>query len=207
MHLPASPSKIVCVGRNYADHAKELGNDVPVEPLLFFKPPSALIPHGAPIVLPQGFGRIDYEGELAVVIGKTCKDVPEEQAWDVIAGYTILNDVTARELQKKDGQWTRAKGFDTFAPCGPTFVSGLDVRDVAIETRLNGQVVQSGRTSQLIFPIPRLIAYITQCMTLVPGDIVSTGTPSGVGPLKAGDVVEVTVEGIGTLSNPVVEKS
>lgn len=198
-----NPSKILCIGRNYADHAKELGNDVPAEPLVFLKPPSALIADGEAIVLPAASQRVDYEGELCLVVGKRCKAVAEADALGVIGGYTILNDVTARDLQQTDGQWTRAKGFDTFAPCGPVIVTELDPADLELKTILNGQVVQHGRTSQLIFPIPRLIAYLSGIMTLEPGDLISTGTPSGVGPMKAGDVVEVWIEGIGTLRNPV----
>jgi 2-keto-4-pentenoate hydratase/2-oxohepta-3-ene-1,7-dioic acid hydratase in catechol pathway len=198
-----NPTKILCIGRNYADHAKELGNDVPAEPLVFLKPPSALIADGEAIVLPKASQRVDYEGELCVVVGQRCKAVAEADAMGVIGGYTILNDVTARDLQKTDGQWTRAKGFDTFAPCGPVIVKDLDPTDLELKTLLNGQVVQHGRTSQLIFPIPRLIAYLSRIMTLEPGDLISTGTPAGVGPMKAGDVVEVWIEGIGTLRNPV----
>lgn len=202
--VPVQPSKILCIGRNYADHAAELGHEVPAEPLVFMKPPSALVGSGEAIVLPSLSERVDFEGELAVVIGRRCRNVAEADAMGVVMGYTLLNDVTARDLQKKDGQWTRAKGFDTFAPCGPRLVTDLDVSDLAIKTLVNGEVKQSGRTSQLIFPIPRLIAYLSRVMTLMPGDLISTGTPSGVGPLKPGDVVEVWAEGIGSLVNPVV---
>lgn len=205
--VPVQPSKILCIGRNYADHAAELGHEVPAEPLVFMKPPSALVGSGEAIVLPSLSERVDFEGELAVVIGKQCRHVAEADAMGVVMGYTLLNDVTARDLQKKDGQWTRAKGFDTFAPCGPVLVTDLDVSDLAIKTLVNGEVKQSGRTSQLIFPIPRLIAYLSRVMTLMPGDVISTGTPSGVGPLKPGDVVEVWAEGIGSLVNPVVAES
>lgn len=202
--LPVNPSKILCIGRNYADHAAELGNDLPVEPLVFMKPPSALIADGQAIILPAIAERVDFEGELAVVIGRRCRSVAVADAMGVVSGYTILNDVTARDLQKKDGQWTRAKGFDSFAPCGPIVVSELDPADLAVKTHVNGELRQSGRTSQLIFPIPYLIAYLSRVMTLEAGDLISTGTPSGVGPLQAGDVVEVWIEGIGTLRNPVV---
>lgn len=203
--LPVRPSKILCIGRNYADHAAELGHDVPKEPLVFFKPPSALIPTGAAIVLPAISERVDYEGELAVVIGTRCRNVAEADAMGVIGGYTLLNDVTARDLQKSDGQWARAKGFDTFAPCGPVVVGAdLDVADLEILTLVNGEVRQQGRTSQLIFPIPRLIAHLSRFCTLEPGDLISTGTPSGVGPLAPGDTVEVRIVGIGSLINPVV---
>lgn len=203
--VPVRPSKILCVGRNYAEHAAELGHEVPAEPLIFMKPPSALVGSGEAIVLPSLSERVDYEGELAVVIGLRCRNVSEAEAMAVVAGYTILNDVTARDLQKKDGQWARAKGFDTFAPCGPIVVpaSELDPRDLEIQTLVNGTVRQSGRTSQFIFSIPRVIAFISRFLTLEPGDVISTGTPSGVGPLKPGDTVEVRVEGIGSLINPV----
>ncbi|HEY9724061.1 MAG TPA: fumarylacetoacetate hydrolase family protein [Oscillatoriaceae cyanobacterium] len=202
-NLPVRPSKILCIGRNYAEHAAELGNEPPPEPLVFLKPPSSLIAHGEAIVLPALSERVDYEGELAVVIGQRCRCVPEEQAMAVVSGYTILNDVTARDLQKKDGQWTRAKGFDTFAPCGPRVVSALDPSDLELKTLVNGHLRQHARTSQMIFKLPRLIAYISRVMTLEPGDLISTGTPSGIGPLAAGDTVEVWVEGIGSLTNPV----
>lgn len=205
--LPVHPSKILCIGRNYADHAAELGHDVPPEPLVFFKPPSALVPTGAAIVLPAISTRVDFEGELAVVIGTRCRNVAEEDAMGMIAGYTLLNDVTARDLQKTDGQWARAKGFDTFAPCGPQVVPDLDVSDLEIKTLVNGVVRQHGRTSALIFPIPRLIAFISRFCTLEPGDLISTGTPAGVGPLAAGDTVEVWAPGIGSLINPVIAES
>jgi 2-keto-4-pentenoate hydratase/2-oxohepta-3-ene-1,7-dioic acid hydratase in catechol pathway len=207
--VPVRPSKILCVGRNYAEHAAELGNEVPAEPLIFMKPPSALIGSGAAIVLPALSERVDFEGELAVVIGKRCRHVAEADAMGVIGGYTILNDITARDLQKKDGQWARAKGFDTFAPCGPVVVPAdqLDPRDLEIKTLVNGEVRQHGRTSQFIFSIPRVIAYLSRAMTLEEGDVISTGTPSGVGPLKPGDTVEVWVEGIGSLINTVEAES
>lgn len=204
--LVVHPSKILCIGRNYADHAAELGHEVPPEPLVFFKPPSALIPHEGVIVLPRIAERVDYEGELAVVIGQRCRHVAESDAAGVIAGYTLLNDVTARDLQKKDGQWARAKGFDTFAPCGPRVVSDLDVSDMELKTLVNGEVRQHGRTSQLIFSIPRLIAHLSAFCTLEPGDVIATGTPSGVGPLQAGDTVEVWAPGIGTLRNRVTRE-
>jgi 2-keto-4-pentenoate hydratase/2-oxohepta-3-ene-1,7-dioic acid hydratase in catechol pathway len=207
--VPVRPSKILCVGRNYAEHAAELGNEVPAEPLIFMKPPSALIGSGAAIVLPALSERVDFEGELAVVISKRCRHVAEADAMGVIGGYTILNDITARDLQKKDGQWARAKGFDTFAPCGPLVVPAnqLDPRDLEIKTIVNGEVRQHGRTSQFIFSIPRVIAYLSRAMTLEEGDVISTGTPSGVGPLKPGDTVEVWVEGIGSLINTVEAES
>lgn len=202
--LSLRPTKILCIGRNYADHAAELGHDVPAEPLVFLKPPSALIGDGDAIVLPSLSDRVDYEGELALVVGTRCRNVAEADALSVIGGYTLLNDVTARDLQKKDGQWARAKGFDTFAPCGPVVVADLDVTDLELKTLVNGELRQAGRTSQLIFPIPRLIAHLSRFCTLEPGDLIATGTPSGVGPLKPGDVVEVWAPGIGTLRNPVL---
>ncbi|MEB3220553.1 MAG: fumarylacetoacetate hydrolase family protein [Candidatus Sericytochromatia bacterium] len=202
--LPVRPSKILCIGRNYADHAAELGHAPPPEPLVFLKPPSALVGDGEAIVLPALSSRVDYEGELVLVIGTRCRNVSEADAWSVIGGYTLINDVTARDLQQADGQWARAKGFDTFAPVGPAVVSGLDVTDLELKTIVNGEVRQAARTSQLIFPIPRLIAHLSRFCTLEPGDLVATGTPSGVGPLRAGDVVEVWAPGIGTLWNPVV---
>lgn len=202
---PVEPSKIICVGRNYRDHATELGNDVPAEPLLFFKPPSSLLAPGAAIRLPPQSRRVDYEGELAIVIGRRAVALHEED--DVrpyIRGYTIVNDVTARDLQKTDGQWTRAKGFDTFCPCGPVVADGLDIAaGVSVETRLNGERRQSGSTRDLLFSIPRLLAYITAAITLEPGDLIPTGTPAGVGPLVAGDTVEVEIAGLGILRNAV----
>jgi len=198
------PSKIVAIGRNYADHAKELGNEVPKEPLVFLKAPSAIVGNGDAIVIPPPWaGRIEYEGELAVVIGKRAKGVSEAEAMNFVSGYTCANDVTARELQKSDGQWSRAKGFDTFCPLGPRIVSTLDPSNLKIQTRVNGQVRQSASTADLIFKIPRLIAHVTACMTLEEGDLILTGTPAGVGPIVKGDTVEVEIEGIGILSNPV----
>jgi 2-keto-4-pentenoate hydratase/2-oxohepta-3-ene-1,7-dioic acid hydratase in catechol pathway len=205
---PVLPSKIVCVGRNYRAHAAELGNEVPTEPLVFFKPPSSLNDPGAEIRLPKLSQNVHYEGELAVVIGKTCYHVGEgEDVRDYILGYTILNDVTARDLQKKENQWARAKGFDTFSPVGPVVVDGLDPSaGIEVETRINGEVRQHGTTADFIFPLDVIIRHITAAMTLVPGDVIATGTPEGVGPLHAGDVVEITLQGIGTLRNPVVEE-
>ena len=203
---PVRPSKILCVGRNYADHAKELGNEVPAEPLLFFKPPSSLIAPGATVVLPTALSqRVEYEGELAIVIGRTCRDVgPGEDVRRYMLGYTCANDVTARDLQKKDGQWWRAKGFDTFCPVGPIVSDEIDPwTGVQAETRLNGVVKQSASTKIFIFPLDLIIRHIAQVMTLLPGDVVLTGTPAGVGPLSAGDAVSVTVQGLGTLSNAV----
>lgn len=203
---PVRPSKILCVGRNYADHAKELGNEVPVEPLLFFKPPTSLLPPGATILMPGSLSqRVEYEGELTIVIRRSCRNVLDgEDVRPYIFGYTCANDVTARDLQKKDGQWWRAKGFDTFCPVGPIVSDEIDPwAGVQVETRVNAVVKQSASTKIFIFPLDRIIRHITQVMTLLPGDIVLTGTPAGVGPLSSGDEVSVTVEGIGTLSNPV----
>ena len=200
---PVTPSKIVCVGRNYREHAAELGNEVPAEPLLFFKPPSSLLRPGGTIVLPAASSRVDHEGELALVIGRRATRLqPDANLHSVIRGYTLANDVTARDLQKKDGQWTRAKGFDTFCPVGPWVSDEVDpAAGLAIETRVNGELRQHGSTADFIFSIPQLLAYITAAITLEPGDLVLTGTPSGVGPLSAGDRVEVTIPGLGVLSN------
>ena len=206
--VPVRPSKIVCVGRNYREHAAELGNQVPTEPLLFFKPPSSLLAHGGEIRRPKLSQRVDFEGELAVVIGKKCyKLSPDQDVRPYILGYTCLNDVTDRDLQKKDGQWTRAKGFDTFCPAGPLVTDEIDPwAGVGVETRVNGEVRQQGNTRDFIFSLDAMIRYISQAMTLVPGDLIATGTPQGVGPLVAEDVVEVTVDSVGTLRNPVVEE-
>jgi 2-keto-4-pentenoate hydratase/2-oxohepta-3-ene-1,7-dioic acid hydratase in catechol pathway len=200
---PCRPSKIVCVGRNYADHAGEMGNDLPTEPLLFFKPPSAVNDPNAAIVYPPQSTRVDFEGELGVVIGRRCRNVDRDSALDHVLGLTIVNDVTARDLQKSDGQWARAKGFDTFAPIGPWIVANLDWRSLAITTRLNGVVKQSASTAAMIFDVPTLLAYISAAFTLEPGDVIATGTPSGVGPMQPGDTVTVAIEGIGELTNRV----
>jgi 2-keto-4-pentenoate hydratase/2-oxohepta-3-ene-1,7-dioic acid hydratase in catechol pathway len=204
---PVHPSKIVCVGRNYRDHAAELGHEVPAEPLIFLKPPSSLLAPGAAIVRPQIAQRVDHEGELGVVIARTCHRLSaEEDVRPYILGYTCVNDVTARDLQNKDGQWTRGKGFDTFCPAGPVVASDLDPwAGVAVETRVNGEVRQQGTTVDFIFALDTVIRHITQVMTLLPGDLIATGTPKGVGPVVAGDVVEVSVAGVGTLRNPVVD--
>lgn len=202
---PVTPTKIVCVGRNYQDHAAELGNPMPAEPLLFLKPPSALIGHEDAIELPAASARVEHEGELAVVIGRSCRRLSD--ADDPLAyalGYTCLNDVTARDLQRKDVQFTRGKSFDTFCPVGPYVVTGLDPGDMEVATRVNGVTRQRGRTSAMAFPVPYLLRYISRIMTLVPGDIIATGTPAGVGPLAHGDIVEVQVEGVGTLRNHVI---
>jgi 2-keto-4-pentenoate hydratase/2-oxohepta-3-ene-1,7-dioic acid hydratase in catechol pathway len=199
-------SKIVGVGRNYADHAAEFGQVVPEEPLLFLKPNTAVIGPGDAIVLPRQSHEVHFEGELAVVIGKLCRDVPTERALDVIFAYTVGNDVTARDLQRTDDQWARAKGFDTFCPLGPWLQTELDPADLTLRTLVNGDVKQDVRTSKLIFDIPTLVAYISAAFTLLPGDVILTGTPAGVGPIVAGDLVEVTVDGIGTLDNRVVSR-
>ena len=204
---PVAPSKIVCVGRNYKEHAAELGNSMPEEPLLFLKAPSAVIGDGDAIELPRASQRVEHEGELAVVIGRRCRKIRDtEDPLSYILGYTCANDVTARDLQRKDVQFTRAKSFDTFCPVGPFIVTGLDPLDLLVETRVNGELRQSGRTSALAFPMPLLIRGISYIMTLEPGDLISTGTPAGVGPLLDGDTVEVSVEGVGTLRNPVRAK-
>jgi 2-keto-4-pentenoate hydratase/2-oxohepta-3-ene-1,7-dioic acid hydratase in catechol pathway len=205
--VPCLPSKILGVGTNYRAHALEMGKPLPDEPLLFMKPPSALLPHGASIACPRGFQRVDYEGELGVVIGARTRKVDEAEALTSVFGYTIVNDVTVRDLQKKDGQFTRAKGFDTFCPVGPWIVRGLDAWNLRLVTRLNGIVKQDSSTSDLIFSIARIIAVASRVMTLEPGDLITTGTPSGVGPIAPGDVVEIEIEGIGTLRNPVVEET
>ncbi len=202
---PPFPSKIVAVGRNYAEHAKELGNEPPQqEPLLFLKAPSSLVLTGDQIVLPPESARVDYEGELALVIGRTIKAFPAGRWLEALAGVCCANDVTARDLQKKDGQWARAKSFDTFCPVGPEIVADLDCSDLAIQTRVNGAVRQKSRTSQMIFSPAALVAYVSRMMTLHPGDLILTGTPAGIGPLSPGDLVEVEIEGIGVLANHVV---
>jgi 2-keto-4-pentenoate hydratase/2-oxohepta-3-ene-1,7-dioic acid hydratase in catechol pathway len=200
---PVTPSKIICVGRNYRDHAKELGNEVPAEPLLFFKPPSSLLNPGGVVRMPAASARVDFEGELALIIARrTTKLAPGSEWRSVIRGYTLANDVTARDLQKKEAQWTRAKGFDTFCPVGPIVSDEVDpTAGLTLETRVNGELHQRGSTLDLIFSIPELLTYITEAITLEPGDLILTGTPSGVGPLKAGDSVEVSISGLGTLAN------
>jgi 2-keto-4-pentenoate hydratase/2-oxohepta-3-ene-1,7-dioic acid hydratase in catechol pathway len=200
---PATPSKIVCVGRNYADHAKELGNEAPAEPILFLKPPSALLATGGTIVRPSASQLVHHEAELAIVVGREAKNVKAEAWRDYVRGFTCANDVTARDLQRKDVQFTRGKGFDTFCPIGPCVETDLEPADLRVVARVNGEVRQDGRTAQMIFPCGVLFAFITAIMTLVPGDVILTGTPAGVGALEAGDRVEVEIEGIGVLSNDV----
>jgi 2-keto-4-pentenoate hydratase/2-oxohepta-3-ene-1,7-dioic acid hydratase in catechol pathway len=199
------PTKIVCIGLNYAKHAAEFGNPIPKEPLIFLKPPSSVIATGEPIVMPAWAGQVDYEGEIGVRIGKRAKHVPKERAWDVVDGLLAINDVTARALQKGDGQWSRAKGFDTFCPAGPvTPLAKVDRKALSVTTRVNGHVRQQSGADDMVFDIPALIAHITRFMTLEPGDLIATGTPSGVGALAPGDVVEVEIGGVGSVSNPVV---
>jgi len=200
---PVTPSKIICVGRNYRDHAKELGNDVPAEPLLFFKPPSSLLKPNGVVRMPAVAERVDFEGELALIIDKRTTKLAADADWrSVIRGYTIANDVTARDLQKKDGQWTRAKGFDTFCPVGPIVSDEVDPQTgLIVETRVNGELRQHGSTLDFIFSIPALLSYITAAITLEPGDLILTGTPAGVGPLRAGDRVEVSIPGLSVLAN------
>jgi 2-keto-4-pentenoate hydratase/2-oxohepta-3-ene-1,7-dioic acid hydratase in catechol pathway len=202
---PSTPSKIVCIGRNYLEHAKELNNEAPKEPLIFLKPPSSVIGPDEPIVLPSISKRVDYEGELAVVVGRRCRNpLRGENLSPYILGYTCLNDVTARDLQRSDGQFTRGKGFDTFCPIGPVVETSPELSGATVETFVNGIRKQHGHTSEMIFSLDVIIRYIAQVMTLEPGDVIATGTPSGVGSLAAGDVVEVSVSGVGTLRNSVI---
>ena len=202
--IPLNPSKIACIGRNYAAHARELGNDVPTSPLVFLKPPSALLGPGQPIVLPPESKQVEFEAEIGVVIGRRLRRASVEDAERAIDGFVCANDVTARDLQKTDGQWARAKGFDTFCPVGPRLARGLDWRKLEVICRVNGVERQRAPASDMVFPIPMLLAHVSAFMTLEPGDLLLTGTPEGVGPLAAGDVVEVEVPGVGVLSNPVI---
>jgi 2-keto-4-pentenoate hydratase/2-oxohepta-3-ene-1,7-dioic acid hydratase in catechol pathway len=204
---PCSPTKIVCVGRNYAEHAKELGNEVPSEPMIFLKPPSSLIAHGDAIVYPAISKNVHFEGELGVVISKQARHVRREDAMQYVAGYTCLNDVTARDLQRKDVQFTRGKGFDTFCAVGPWMIpaSEIDLNSLRVITRVDGEVKQDGPVTDMIFPVDVIIAFVTACMTLEPGDLIATGTPPGVGPMLAGQTVEVEIPGIGLLRNPIVQ--
>jgi 2-keto-4-pentenoate hydratase/2-oxohepta-3-ene-1,7-dioic acid hydratase in catechol pathway len=201
--LIPKPSKIVCVGRNYADHAKEMGNEVPKAPLIFLKAPSAMIADGEPIVLPPQSAQVEYEAEIGVVIGRRLRHASPAEAEQGIRGFVCLNDVTARDLQKSDGQWTRAKGFDSFCPVGPRVAEGLAWRELEVIGRVNGRERQRARSTEMVFAIPTLLSYISGVMTLEPGDLVATGTPAGVGPLAPGDVVEVEIPGVGVLKNPV----
>jgi len=199
-------SKVVGIGRNYAAHAAEMGSELPEEPMMFLKPNTSVVGPGDPIFYPRQSENVHFEGELAVVISRICRDVPKEKAADVIHGYTVGNDVTARDLQRKDGQFTRAKGFDSFCPLGPWVETELDVTDLRVQAFLNGEVQQDGRTSDLIFDVPSLVAFVTSVMTLLPGDVILTGTPEGVGPMNPGDEVEISIQGIGNLTNKVVKR-
>jgi 2-keto-4-pentenoate hydratase/2-oxohepta-3-ene-1,7-dioic acid hydratase in catechol pathway len=201
--IPVKPSKIICVGRNYLAHAQELGNTVPPQPMIFLKPPSALLAPGDAIVLPPQSDQVEYEGEIGVVLLERARNLTPAAAENVRLGFTCVNDVTARDLQKTDGQWGRAKGFDSFCPVGPAVVEGLDWRTLEVTTRVNGAVRQHGKTCDMAYSIPVIIAFISSVMTLEPGDLIATGTPAGVGPLASGDVVEVEVPGVGVLRNPV----
>jgi 2-keto-4-pentenoate hydratase/2-oxohepta-3-ene-1,7-dioic acid hydratase in catechol pathway len=200
---PATPTKIVAVGRNYAEHARELGNEPPSEPIIFLKPPSALLGQNGTIVRPPQSERVDFEGELAIVVSRRARNVKADRWRDFVLGFTCANDVTARDLQKKDVQFTRGKSFDTFCPIGPCIETELDPSDLALRTRVNGDVRQNGRTSMMVFPCPVLFEFISAIMTLEPGDVILTGTPAGVGPLASGDTVEVEIEGVGALRNHV----
>jgi 2-keto-4-pentenoate hydratase/2-oxohepta-3-ene-1,7-dioic acid hydratase in catechol pathway len=203
---PVLPSKVVAIGKNYADHATEMGGDVPVQPLIFLKPSTSVVGQGDAIAYPPSSSRVDFEGELAVVIGRLCRDVPEAVAMEAVFGYTCANDVTARDQQKSDGQWSRAKGYDTFCPLGPWIETDLDPADLRLTTTLAGEVKQDSSTAKIVHKIPALIAYITACMTLLPGDVILTGTPEGVGPMQVGEEVSVEIEGIGRLTNRVMHR-
>ena len=203
---PILPSKVVAIGRNYADHAAELGNPVPTSPIIFIKPSTSVIGPNVPIQLPASSQRVDFEGELAVVIGRPCRDVKADNAKSVILGYTVANDVTARDQQRADVQFTRGKGYDTFCPLGPWIETDLDPSDVEVGTELDGEVAQDGHTSDMVFTIGEIVEFVTGIMTLLPGDVLLTGTPAGVGPMVAGQTVSVTVQGIGTLTNPVIAR-
>ncbi len=199
-------SKVVGIGRNYAAHAAELGHDLPAEPLMFMKPNTSVVGPNDPVFYPRQTSDLHYEGELAVVIGRICRDVAPERVGDVVYGYTVGNDVTARDLQKSDVQFTRAKGFDSFCPLGPWIETELDPADLQVQTHLNGDLKQDGRTKDMIFDVPTLVAHVSSVMTLLPGDVILTGTPEGVGPMSPGDEVDVTISGIGTLTNKVVSR-
>jgi len=201
---PVKPSKIICVGLNYRDHAEELGMEIPKEPIIFLKPPSSIIGDGDPIIYPKMSQEVDYEVELAIIISKKAKSVNNKDAGDFIAGYTILNDVTARDLQRKDGQWTRAKSFDTFCPIGPWIETEIDPNRLEISLQLNGKIKQYSNTQNMIFSVYELVEFVSNIMTLKKGDIIATGTPPGVGPMKPGDKIEASIEGIGTLKNTII---
>lgn len=203
---PAEPSKIVCLGLNYADHAREMGVELPKEPVIFLKPPSSVVGPGDKIILPAVSRRVDYEAELAIIIGREAYEIPKERAFDYIFGYTCANDVTARDLQMKDVQWVRSKSFNTFCPLGPWIETELDPADLSIQLKQNGEIKQKSTTANLIFKVPEIVEFISSIMTLLPGDVILTGTPAGVGPVSPGDVLEVSIEGIGNLTNPVDKK-
>lgn len=203
---PVLPSKVVGIGKNYGDHAAEMGGPAPADPLLFLKPSTSVLGPGEPVRYPASSTHVDFEGELAVVIGRTCRDIPAEHALDAVLGYTCGNDVTARDQQASDGQWTRAKGHDTFCPLGPWLETHLDPAELELTTTVNGEIRQHARTSSLLHPVAELIAWVSSVMTLLPGDVILTGTPAGVGPVHPGDEVSVTIEGIGTLTNPVAAR-
>lgn len=203
---PILASKVIAIGKNYAAHVAEMGGEAPKDPVIFIKPNTSIVGPGAPIVLPPSSSEVHFEGELAIVIGRPCKDVPAAKAYEVVLGYTVANDVSARDHQKHDGQWTRAKGHDTFCPLGPWIETSLDPTDLEIKTEVDGVVKQQSRTSLLLHDIPKIIEWVSAVMTLLPGDVILTGTPEGVGPITDGDSVSITVEGIGTLTNPVAAK-
>ncbi|AJW39527.1 2-hydroxyhepta-2,4-diene-1,7-dioate isomerase [Rhodococcus sp. B7740] len=203
---PILASKVIAIGKNYAAHVAEMGGEAPKDPVIFIKPNTSIVGPGAPIVLPPSSNEVHFEGELAIVIGRPCKDVPASKAYEVVLGYTLANDVSARDHQKHDGQWTRAKGHDTFCPLGPWIETSLDPTDLEIKTEVDGVVKQQSRTSLLLHDIPKIIEWVSAVMTLLPGDVILTGTPEGVGPITDGDSVSITVEGIGTLTNPVAAK-
>ncbi len=203
---PILPTKVICVGKNYAEHAREMGGEAPENPVIFLKPSTSVVGPNAAIKLPRDSSRVDFEGELAAVVGQPCKDVPASRARDVLLGFTIANDVTARDQQQADGQWTRGKGHDTFCPLGPWIDTTIDPADLALRTELDGEVKQDSRTSLLLHDVPKLVEWISRVMTLLPGDVILTGTPAGVGPMRAGQTVSVTVEGLGTLTNTVAAR-
>ena len=203
---PVLPSKIIAVGRNYVAHAKEMGNEVPVSPMIFLKPSTSIIGPGEPILLPWQSEQVEHEAELAVVVGRLCSDVPVDRVPEVVLGYTCANDVTARDLQKSDGQWGRAKGFDSFCPLGPWIVTDLETDAASISCHVNSEVRQRGSTGDMVFDVAELVSWISSVMTLLPGDVILTGTPAGVGPIRAGDEVSVTIAGVGTLTNPVIDR-
>lgn len=203
---PVLPSKVIAVGKNYADHAREMGSEVPAAPMIFLKPSTSVIGPGDPITLPWQSEQVEHEAELAVVIGRLCRDVPEDRVHEVVLGYTCANDVTARDLQRTDGQWGRAKGFDSFCPLGPWIETSVDLDDADITCLVNGDLRQSGTTGDMVRDVVELVSWISSVMTLLPGDVILTGTPAGVGPLVAGDTVSVSIDGIGTLTNPVIDR-